>query len=1109
MTDTTPYRIVSAASLFDGHDASIQMFRRLLQQAGAEVIHLGHNRSVHEVLTAALQEDADAVALSSYQGGHIEYFKYLKDELESSGASHIQIFGGGGGVIVPAEIRELESYGIAKIFSPEDGRRLGLEGIVRLIFDRIEDKKNTKQPARSLWGKIAEQLTLIENGSDNSPGSSNGNLQTSCPVIGITGPGGSGKSSLTDELLLRILRLNPGLKAAVLAVDPTRKKTGGALLGDRIRINSLSLFPDRLFFRSVAGRGSAGSLASAAQSMTDYLRTAGFDIVILESSGIGQADSEITDISDFSVYVMTAEYGAPTQLEKIAMLDFADLVAVNKCEKPGSEDAVRYVKKQMARNLQKFGEADSMPVYATSAGQNSDPGTDRFYNALAELLKNHGPNLKPAGPAHATAARTGIVSAQRKNYLSDIAETIRTYHNNSRIHTEKAAEIEALEKSKELIENGELKNQLSQKADDVRLQTDPQLLNFLNNYRDLKKKYEADQFTYTVRNKEIKAGLKYKTLSETQIPVVSLPPADSPLSALAKYYYSENLPGSFPYTAGVFPFKKADEDPIRMFAGEGGPERTNRRFHYLSSAGKAVRLSTAFDSVTLYGEDPAERPDIYGKIGNSGVSIPTLDDCKKLYSGFDLSDPMTSVSMTINGPAPAVLAFFLNTAVDQNTEKYLRENGLFEKAQSFIENRYRQQGLEPPSFSGNLPAGHDGTGLLLGLSGYDLPEDLISTETYENIKKETLSTVRGTVQADILKEDQAQNTCIFSVAFALRLMGDMQAFFIANQVKNFYSVSISGYHMAEAGANPVTQLAFTLANAFTYAEYYLSRGMEIDDFAPNFSFFFSNGLDAEYAVLGRVARRIWAIALRDYYGASERSQKLKYHIQTSGRSLHAQEIDFNDIRTTLQALYALYDNANSLHTNAYDEAITTPTEHSVRRAVAIQLIIQKELGQNQNQNPLQGSYFTEWLTAAVEQAVLAEFDELSHRGGVPGAMETMYQRSRIQDQSLNYESQKHSGRLPIIGVNTFEAEKDPQKENEKQPELIRSGDDEKKAQIRNLHIFQKFHAENADKSLKQLEETARKGENTFESLMHAVRYCSLGQISAALFQAGGAYRRNI
>ncbi len=1105
-------RFVTAASLFDGHDASINIMRRILQSSGVEVIHLGHNRSVQELVNAALQEDVQGVALSSYQGGHIEYFEYLRDLLNAAGAGHIRVFGGGGGVIVAEEIERLHRHGITRIFSPEDGRVLGLQGMINEIlrmadFDPCEV---SPPPARlSDFASIARAISFTENGGALPSFALTGS--GTAPVLGITGPGGAGKSSLTDELILRFLDANPGARTAVLAVDPTRRKTGGALLGDRIRMNSLAIHPERTFFRSLATRDSGTSVSTSVRGAIQILKQAGYDLIIVETSGIGQADSEIVDLADATLYVMTAEFGAPTQLEKITMLDYADLVALNKAEKSGTLDALTHVKKQVQRNHQAWGRSpEEMPVFATIAGRFHDPGVNVLYGALVRLLKEKTGRVFAGLPEDAAeksgVKKTEIIPARRARYLSEIAETVRSYRAEGKTQAEIARRREALRQSRDLLgQAGEAPAVLE--ALDLQIaradgELKPELAAWLAAWPATRQRLSAEETVFRVRDREIRQKLKTETLSGLKLPVVALPAFES-ARELSLFYYKENLPGEFPFTAGVFPFRKADELPARMFAGEGGPERTNIRFHYLSRGQSAARLSTAFDSVTLYGEDPAVRPDIYGKIGNAGVSVPSLDDCKRLYSGFDLIAPSTSVSMTINGPAPMLLAFFFNTAIDQQVERHLRETGQMESARAKIRSFYEAKGLMVPVYRRDLPEGHSGSGVtLLGLAG----DRLVDAETYDRIKSAVLTSVRGTVQADILKEDQAQNTCIFSTPFALSMMGDMQEYFTRTGIRNFYSVSISGYHIAEAGANPITQLAFTLANGFTYLEYYRARGLSVDDFAPNFSFFFSNGIDAEYAVIGRVARRLWAVTLKRLYGANDRSQKLKYHIQTSGRSLHAREIDFNDIRTTLQALYALYDNCNSLHTNAFDEAITTPTEASVRRALAIQLIINKELGLNQNHNPIQGAYIIDELTDLVEEAVLSEFDRITERGGVPGAMETMYQRGRIQEESLHYEHLKHSGELPIIGINTFLSEN----ENAQQtPELIRSTDDEKKEQITRIQNQHRAFADEAPPALERLKATARAGGNVFGELMETVKVASLGQVSGALYEVGGSYRRNM
>lgn len=1100
-------RFVTAASLFDGHDASINIFRRLLQSHGAEVIHLGHNRSAQEVVEAALSEDVQGIAISSYQGGHVEYFKYLKDLLQEKGAGHIKIYGGGGGVIVPEEIQELESYGIAKIFSPEDGRTMGLAGIISSMLvatDFAPDKLGLPDLSPDVLSNTAllgRMVSILEKGESiplNLP-------DRKCPVLGITGPGGAGKSSLTDELILRFIQADPNIRIAVFAVDPTRKKTGGALLGDRIRVNSLAIHPDRIFFRSLATRKSGGTISDALGNLLPVFRKLPFDLIIVETSGSGQSDSEITALADVNLYAMTPEFGAPTQLEKIAMLDFADLVALNKGDRAGAKDAIIHVRKQFQRNHNRFSEApETMPVYATVASRFQDHGVSKLHSAIVDTLIAKGFTFKKcATDLNQQLDTTEILAPNRLRYLSEIADTVREYHREGRNQASLAADLQSLRRSVTLVDSPELRKVLEEKIKEIERKIKPEVLSWLENWPKLRESYQANELKYKIRNTEMTQALGFTTLSGIRVSLVALPSTESQPD-LVEYAYRENLPGTFPFTASVFPFRKPDEDPIRMFAGEGGPERTNTRFHYLTGGARKsfTRLSTAFDSVTLYGENPAIRPDIYGKIGNSGVSVPSLDDCKRLYSGFDLCDPGTSVSMTINGPAPMLLAFFFNTAIDSQVEKTLREQGKLDAARKTIETFYSQKGLPVPAYNRDLPQGHNGTGLLLGLAG----DRLIDAETYSNIKKSVIQKVRGTVQADILKEDQAQNTCIFSTQFALKMMGDIQEYFSANQVRNFYSVSISGYHIAEAGANPITQLAFTLANGFTYVEYYRKRGIPIDDFAPNLSFFFSNGLDAEYSVIGRAARRIWAVAMQRLYGGAERSQKLKYHIQTSGRSLHAMEIDFNDIRTTLQALYALYDNTNSLHTNAFDEAITTPTENSVRRAMAIQLIITKELGLNKNQNPLQGSYIIEELTNLVEEAVLAEFDRLTERGGVPGAMEAMYQRGKIQEESLHYEELKHSGELPIIGVNTFLGSQDGVAPK---TELIRSTDSEKKEMIERVQRIRQAFAGESEKALLNLKARALAGGNIFEELMETTKVCTLGDISLALYGVGGSYRRNM
>ncbi len=1113
-------RFVTAASLFDGHDASINIMRRILQATGCEVIHLGHNRAVQDIVDTAIQEDAQGIAVSSYQGGHVEFFKYMVDLLRERGAGHIQVFGGGGGVIVPEEIRELEAHGVACIYSPEDGRTMGLQGMINDMVGRCDYDPRTKNVAMPL----ARRITEIELGDLQPPASS---LQPSkIPVLGLTGTGGAGKSSLTDELLRRFLVDFPEKRVAVLSVDPTKRKTGGALLGDRIRMNAL-YHPElgrRAFMRSLATRTAAHRATS--ESLKAAIAAAkgeGFDLVVVETAGIGQSDSEIVDLVDLSVYVMTPEFGAQSQLEKIDMLDFADLVVLNKADKRGAEDALRDVRKQVQRARKAFSQApEDMPVFATCASQFNDPATNWLYvNLVKALAAKTGLDWVPVLEAEPSEPkRAAIIPSDRTRYLAEIADNVQGYKAWARRQSESAEIAYALWTSLKTLGDKVPPQGAFYDATHLVEGADPAILTLRQRYQEhlgelhhearkqiaewpeVKRGYEVPENVYVVRGKEIRTQNYTTSLSGTALPKVSLPQGTS-WGDLLRWQLLENLPGRFPFTAGVFEYKRVGEDPTRMFAGEGTPERTNKRFHYVSKGQPAVRLSTAFDSVTLYGEDPHVRPDIYGKIGNSGVSICTVDDAKKLYSGFDLLAPSTSVSMTINGPAPTMLAFFLNAAIDQRAEKWLLENGQMEAAQAHLKAKFVALGQPLPSYAGGLPEGNHGLGLaLLGATADEvLPEDV-----YAKLKAEALASVRGTVQADILKEDQAQNTCIFSAEFSLKVMGDIQQAFIDRKVRNFYSVSISGYHIAEAGANPITQLAFTLANGFTYVEYYLSRGMDIDDFAPNLSFFFSNGVDPEYSVIGRVARRIWAVAMQEKYGANDRSQKLKYHIQTSGRSLHAQEIDFNDIRTTLQALYAIYDNCNSLHTNAYDEAITTPTEESVRRAIAIQLIINRELGLAKNENPLQGAFVIEQMTELVEEAVLMEFRRLTDRGGVLGAMETMYQRGKIQEESMHYEHLKHDGGLPIIGVNTF---LNPHPAELGAPELIRSTEGEKQQQIENLKAF---HARNADKApaaLARLKDVARSGGNLFEELIEAVKVCSLGQISAALYDVGGQYRRNM
>ena len=1115
-------RFITAASLFDGHDASINIMRRILQATGCEVIHLGHNRSVQDIVDTAIQEDAQGIAVSSYQGGHVEFFKYMVELLRERGAGYIQVFGGGGGVIVPEEIRELEAYGVARIYSPEDGRHMGLQGMIDDMVERCDFDPREKPAALSLARRITE-IELGTVGSLEKP-------LKKIPVLGITGTGGAGKSSLVDELLRRFLVDFPENRVAVLSVDPTKRKTGGALLGDRIRMNALyhPELRDRVFMRSLATRSAAHRATSEALlASIAAAKAEGFDLVIVETAGIGQSDSEIADMADLSMYVMTPEYGAASQLEKIDMLDFADLVVLNKADKRGAEDALRDVRKQYQRAHKRFGQApEDMPVFATCASQFNDPATNWLYvNLVRALALKTGLGWEPRLQAEpGSPRRSAIIPPERVRYLAEIADAVQAYKAWARRQAETAEVAHSLWVSLRTLgdrvppaatfydaahlveavegEQGAAILLLRQRYQEHLGELHGESRRLLQDWAGLRKSYTDPENVYVVRGREIRAANYTQSLSGTLVPKVALP-AYSGWGDILRWQLLENLPGRFPFTAGSFEYKRAGEDPTRMFAGEGTPERTNKRFHYVSKGQPAVRLSTAFDSVTLYGEDPHVRPDIYGKVGNSGVSICTVDDAKRLYSGFDLLCPTTSVSMTINGPAPTMLAFFLNAAIDQRAEQWLKEHGQMDAAQAKIDALYASKGMARPRYEGGLPEGNDGLGLaLLGVTS----DELLPPDVYTRLRAEALQSVRGTVQADILKEDQAQNTCIFSAEFSLKVMGDIQERFIEEKVRNFYSVSISGYHIAEAGANPISQLAFTLANGFTFVEYYLSRGMDIDDFAPNLSFFFSNGLDAEYSVIGRVARRIWSLAMREKYGANDRSQKLKYHIQTSGRSLHAQEIDFNDIRTTLQALYAIYDNCNSLHTNAYDEAITTPTEESVRRAIAIQLIINRELGGAKNENPLQGAFIIEQLTELVEEAVLVEFRRIADRGGVLGAMETMYQRGKIQEESMQYEHLKHSGELPIVGVNTF---LNPAPPEMGAIELIRSSEEEKAQQIRNLEAFHRRNAERAPAALGTLKEVARRGGNLFEALLDTAKVCSLGQISQALYEVGGQYRRNM
>lgn len=1119
--DLTPYqpknkiRIVTAASLFDGHDAAINIMRRIIQSTGCEVIHLGHDRSVEEVVNCAIQEDVQAIAMTSYQGGHNEYFKFMYDLLVKKGASHIKIFGGGGGTILPEEIKNLEDYGIEKIYHPDDGRKMGLQGMINDLVKRcdfITGEKKIKALGKIVPEDhldIAKLISSAENFGESNLKILN-EIRTkvekfNIPVLGITGTGGAGKSSLVDELVRRFLHDFKNKNLAIISVDPSKRKTGGALLGDRIRMNSIN--NSRVYMRSLATRQSNLALSKHVSQAVDILKYAKFDLIILETSGIGQSDTEILDHSDVSLYVMTPEFGAATQLEKIDMLDFADVVALNKFDKRGSLDAIRDVKKQYRRNHNLWdAEDEDIPVYGTIASQFNDPGMNNLYKHLIDLINKSSKTdfLSSFKSNKELSEKVFIIPPNRVRYLSEIAENNREFDKRLNQQVELADKLFVLTKTlKEFSwdNNSSIQSNLVEKIDQIKLDFDARNQKTIDEWDSFYQSYNKEFFKFNVRDKELKITTSSKSLSNSKIPKVALPKFTS-WGDIIRWVNQENVPGKFPFTAGLFPFKREGEDPTRMFAGEGGPERTNKRFHYLSFQMPAKRLSTAFDSVTLYGNDPGLRPDIFGKIGNAGVSICCLDDAKKLYSGFDLSSNTTSVSMTINGPAPMLLGFYMNAAIDQNCEKYIKKNNLENEVKKTIEKIYGNNPI--PKYQGELPKGNNGLGLmLLGVTG----DQVLPEEVYNKIKNDTLSQVRGTVQADILKEDQAQNTCIFSTEFALRLMGDVQEYFIDKKIRNFYSVSISGYHIAEAGANPITQLAFTLSNGFTYVEYYLSRGMSIDDFGPNLSFFFSNGIDPEYAVIGRVARRIWAKAMKFKYGADQRTQKLKYHIQTSGRSLHAQEIDFNDIRTTLQALYAIYDNCNSLHTNAYDEAITTPTEDSVRRAMAIQLIINKELGLAKNENPLQGSYIIDDLTNLVEEAVLIEFDRINERGGVLGAMETMYQRSKIQEESLHYETLKHTGEFPIIGVNTFLNSKGSP--TIVPGEVIRATIEEKEHQIKMLNDFHNFNESKSFKALEKVKFSAINQENIFEELMEACKCCSLGEITKALFDVGGQYRRNM
>jgi methylmalonyl-CoA mutase len=1134
-----PLRFISAASLFDGHDAAINIIRRILQAHGAEVVHLGHNRSVADIVRAAIQEDADGIAVSSYQGGHNEYFRYMVDMLRELDAGHIRVVVGGGGTISPQEIEALEAYGIEKVYSAEDGRLLGLTGMIEDVFRRVRAARRPEYAFRPVGPRdqqqVARTISVLEGSGEEGYGAEQvrrligkgrGKGESSVPVVGITGTGGAGKSSLTDELLNRLVRQFPDRQIAVVAMDPTRRRSGGALLGDRIRMNSLA--SENIFMRSLATRRQNLATSAVLADVVRLLKFAGFDLIVVETAGIGQSDTEIVDLVDVSLYVMTSDYGAASQLEKIDMLDFADLIAINKFDKRGAEDALRDVRKQWRRNHHEARvDEQDIPVFPTVASQFNDGGVNRLFEALCARLDGGG-RWRPSGPPLAEQARRGsVMPPARVRYLAEIAAHGRRVQADIDTQAAAARRAQGLWESLRTLgdpalpaaldpcppDNKESDSQDNGAAVDATLQRlraaynaaleeiGAEGLALLRQWPQRLEAARAEQYRYTVRGRQITGENYVETLSHQRTPRIAVPRWQGWGEQL-DFLLRENLPGAYPYTAGVYPYRRTEEDPTRMFAGEGMPERTNRRFHYLASGHAATRLSTAFDSTTLYGEDPDERPDIYGRIGNSGVSIATLDDMKRLYSGFDLCAPATSVSMTINGPAPMILAMFMNAAIDQRVERYLRAEGRWEAAERRLA---ALPGEARPVYRGELPPGHDGSGLaLLGVSG----EHLLERETYEKIRADVLAQVRGTVQADILKEDQAQNTCIFSTEFALRMMGDVQAYFIERNVRNFYSVSISGYHIAEAGANPVSQLAFTLANGFTLVEYYLSRGMKIDDFAPNLSFFFSNGMDAEYAVIGRVARRIWARAMRDLYDGGPRSQMLKYHIQTSGRSLHAREIQFNDIRTTLQALYALFDSCNSLHTNAYDEALTTPTEESVRRAMAIQLIINRELGLNKTENPWQGSFIIDQLTDLVEEAVYQEFDRIAERGGVLGAMETMYQRSRIQEESLYYESKKHDGSLPIVGVNTFLGTQDNDAQS-RAAELIRSTEEEKRTQVQAVRDFQRRHAGDSPAALQRLQRAAAAGENVFAELMEAVKVCSLGQISRALYEVGGQYRRNM
>lgn len=1111
-------RVVTAASLFDGHDAAINVMRRIIQTTGCEVIHLGHDRSVQEVVETAIQEDANAIAMTSYQGGHIEYFKYMYDLLKEKGAGHIKIFGGGGGVILSQEIKELMDHGITRIYSPDDGRELGLQGMINDLV-----RQSDYSVGQTLNGEVShigvnndKEVARLISAAENFPEAHAAQLsdirekaaKIFTPILGITGTGGAGKSSLIDELVRRFLLDNPSKTMAIISIDPSKRKTGGALLGDRIRMNAIH--NERVYMRSMATRQANLAMSTHVDDAVAILKVAGYDLVIVETSGIGQSDTQITEHCDASLYVMTPEYGAATQLEKIDMLDYADIVALNKFDKRGAMDALRDVRKQYQRNHKLFEtDVDQMPVFGTIASQFNDPGMNSLYRCIMDTLdaKTNSAFNSDWTSGDELSEKIFVIPPSRNRYLSEISESNRSYDEVGRKQRRIAQRLYSLHETMQYLKgtggSEELLSSLQATYEALNEQLLPESRKLIESWSEEQQRYKNEVYSFKVRDKEINIQTHTKSLSHSDIPKVVSPRYEA-WGDVLQWRWQENFPGQFPYTAGIYPFKREGEDPTRMFAGEGSPERTNRRFHYVSMNMPAKRLSTAFDSVTLYGRNPDTRPDIYGKIGNSGVSICCLDDAKKLYSGFNLADPKTSVSMTINGPAPMLLGYFMNAAIDQQCELYIKKNGLEKEVSEKVDALYAEKGMSRPTYAGELPKGNDGLGLLLlGVTG----DMVLPPDVYHEIKTWTLTQVRGTVQADILKEDQAQNTCIFSTEFALRLMGDVQEYFINEKVRNFYSVSISGYHIAEAGANPISQLAFTLANGFTYVEYYLSRGMGINDFASNLSFFFSNGVDPEYAVIGRVARRLWAKAMREKYGANARSQMLKYHIQTSGRSLHAQEIDFNDIRTTLQALYAIYDNCNSLHTNAYDEAITTPTEESVRRAMAIQLIINKELGLAKNENPLQGAFIIEELTDLVEEAVLAEFDRITERGGVLGAMETMYQRGKIQEESLYYETLKHTGEYPIVGVNTFLSSKGSP--TTIPGEVIRSTVEEKQQQIGTVEHVRGTYSNKRDEYLKRLSRAAMENSNMFEELMEACKYCTLGDITASLFDVGGQYRRNM